>query len=75
MSIATPPMVPPDQEEIEYPASDGEPMAETGLHVQAILLLFQALEDALAATDFIAADMFCSGTGRRASPSPASRPT
>jgi Uma2 family endonuclease len=33
-------------------------MAETGLHVQAIMLLFQALEDARPVTDFIAADMF-----------------
>jgi len=33
-------------------------MAETGLHVQAIMLLFQALLDARPATDFVAADMF-----------------
>ena len=58
MSIATQSMAPPDPEEIEYPASDGQPMAETGLHVQAIMLLFQALEDALPTTDFVAADMF-----------------
>jgi Uma2 family endonuclease len=28
-----------------YPSSDGEPMAETGIHVMTILMLFQALED------------------------------
>ena len=28
-----------------YPSSDGEPMAETGIHVMTILLLYQALED------------------------------
>jgi len=58
MSIATPSTAPPGQDEIEYPASDGQPMAETGIHVRAILLLFQGLEDALPATDFIAADMY-----------------
>src|SRR4051794_1789758 len=58
MSVATPSMAPHGREEIEYPASDGQPMAETGIHVQAIMLLFEALRDALPATDFIAADMF-----------------
>jgi hypothetical protein len=33
-------------------------MAETGLHVKAILQLFVLFEDYLAATDFIAADMY-----------------
>jgi Uma2 family endonuclease len=33
-------------------------MAETGLHVQAILQLFVLFEDHLPATDFIAADMY-----------------
>jgi Uma2 family endonuclease len=58
MSIAIPPKAAPGQDEIEYPASDGQPMAETGLHVQAILQLFVLFEDHLPATDFIAADMF-----------------
>ena len=58
MSIATPSTAPPGREEIEYPSSDGEPMAETGLHVQAILLLFQALLDSQPVTDFVAADMY-----------------
>jgi Uma2 family endonuclease len=58
MSIATPSIVPPGQDEIEYPASDGQPMAETGLHVQAILQLFVLFEDHLPVTDFIAADMY-----------------
>ena len=58
MSIATESMAPPNPEEIEYPASDGQPMAETGIHVQAILLLYATLVDALPTTDFVAADMF-----------------
>ena len=58
MSIAMQSTAPPGQEEVVYPASDGEPMAETGLHVQAILELFQALSDALPVTDFVAADMY-----------------
>jgi Uma2 family endonuclease len=33
-------------------------MAETGLHVQAIIQLFVMFQDHLSATDFIAADMF-----------------
>src|SRR5205823_3967056 len=33
------------QEEIYYPSGDGKPMAETPIHVLAIMLLFQALED------------------------------
>ena len=40
MSIAEP-NAPP----VEYPSGDGQPMAETGLHVRAITLLHQALED------------------------------
>lgn len=31
--------------EIDYPSGDGKPMAETGLHVRANMLLHQALED------------------------------
>jgi Uma2 family endonuclease len=58
MSIATPSIVPPGEDEIDYPASDGEPMAESGIHVQAILQLFVSFEDHLPATDFIAADMY-----------------
>jgi Uma2 family endonuclease len=43
-----------------YPASDGKPMAETPLHVAAIILLLQALEDYFARkTDvFCAANIF-----------------
>jgi Uma2 family endonuclease len=47
-------------QEIRYPSSDGEPMAETPVHVQAIILLLQALQDVFrsAADVFVAADMF-----------------
>jgi len=47
-------------QEVFYPSSDGEPMAETTLHVQAIILLLQALQDFFraAAEVFIAADLF-----------------
>jgi Uma2 family endonuclease len=58
MSIASPSTARPDQHEIVYPASDGQPMGETGLHVLAILQLFQAFLEHLPATDFPAADMF-----------------
>ncbi len=46
--------------EVFYPSGDGEPMAETGIHVQAIVMLHQALQDFFAdRTDvFIASDMF-----------------
>src|SRR5262249_17379879 len=50
MSIATPSTAPPGQDEIEYPASDGQPMAETGIHVQTIFQLFEAFQDHLPAT-------------------------
>lgn len=45
---------------IEYPSSDGQPMAETGIHVRAIELLHQALEDFFRGRPdvFIAADMY-----------------
>jgi Uma2 family endonuclease len=45
---------------IEYPASDGQPMAETGIHVQAIIHLHQALQDFFSDRRdvFIASDMF-----------------
>jgi Uma2 family endonuclease len=60
MSIASPPFVDDLAEEIFYPASDGEPMAETPVHVLAIMLLFQALEDFLAPylDIYLAANMF-----------------
>jgi Uma2 family endonuclease len=58
MSILVPSTAAAGQDKVEYPASDGQPMAETGIHVRAIMLLFQGLEDALPATVFIAADMF-----------------
>lgn len=43
-----------------YPSSDGEPMAETPIHVQAIYLLHQALEDFFKGREdvFIASDIF-----------------
>ena len=43
-----------------YPESDGEPMAETGIHVRAIELLHQALDDFFDDRPdvFVAADMF-----------------
>lgn len=54
MSIAEP-RTPP----IEYPSGDGKPMAETGLHIQAIMLLHQALEDFFGAESdaFVASDL------------------
>jgi Uma2 family endonuclease len=58
MSTATPSTARPGQDEIFYPASDGQPLGETGLHVLAILQLFQAFLDHLPETDFPAADMF-----------------
>jgi Uma2 family endonuclease len=59
MSLLTP-GTPAPVPEVEYPASDGEPMAETPLHVRAIMLLFQALEDCLAYLPdvYIGANMF-----------------
>lgn len=44
---------------IDYPASDGQPMAETPTHVNAIVLLHQALEDFFARRSgvFIASDI------------------
>lgn len=50
-------------EELEqlYPSGDGQPMAETPIHVRAIMLLHQALEDFLLPRDpdvFIASDIF-----------------
>jgi Uma2 family endonuclease len=41
-----------------YPSGDGEPMAETGIHVVAIMHLHQALLDALEESWFVASDMF-----------------
>lgn len=49
-----------DDVEVIYPSSDGQPMAETPIHVRAIILLFQALEDNLfprRPDDYVAADM------------------
>jgi len=45
---------------IHYPSSDGKPMAETGIHVNAIMLLHQALQDFFADRPdvYIASDMF-----------------
>jgi Uma2 family endonuclease len=46
-------------EDLLYPSSDGEPMAETTLHVQAMIWLFEALQDFFrsAADVFVAADL------------------
>jgi Uma2 family endonuclease len=54
MSSAT---VKPD---VEYPSGDGQPMAETPVHVDAIMLLHQALEDFFRGREdvFIASDIF-----------------
>jgi Uma2 family endonuclease len=59
MSIANPTGTLADLS-IIYPAEDGEPMAETPMHVRALILLFQALEDylALRLDIYIGADMF-----------------
>ncbi|MBP3953691.1 Uma2 family endonuclease [Gemmata sp. G18] len=45
---------------IEYPSGDGQPMAETWLHVRAIMWLHQALEDFFGPRSdvFIASDMY-----------------
>jgi Uma2 family endonuclease len=48
----------PAELEKVYPSGDGEPMAETGIHVVAILHPHQALLDALEDSWFIAPDMF-----------------
>jgi Uma2 family endonuclease len=60
MSILTPSSAPEaeDRAEIEYPAEDGQPMAETAIHVQAIIVLFQGLLDALPESVFVVPDMF-----------------
>jgi Uma2 family endonuclease len=54
MSIA------PTPKAVEYPSGDGQPMAETPLHVRAIMLLHQALEDLFHGRDdvYIASDQF-----------------
>ncbi|QEL20325.1 Uma2 family endonuclease [Limnoglobus roseus] len=46
--------------EIEYPSEDGEPMAETPIHAEAMMLLHQALQDFYADRSdvFIATDAF-----------------
>jgi Uma2 family endonuclease len=45
---------------IEYPSSDGQPMAETPTHVEAIMLLHQALQDFFRDRSdvFVASDIF-----------------
>jgi len=57
--VAARPVVEP-HDGIHYPSSDGEPMAETPIHIRALLLLLQAMEDTLGnLTDvFIAANIF-----------------
>ena len=46
--------------EVEYPESDGEPMGETGFHVRASMLLYEALRQFFRSRDdvYVAADMF-----------------
>jgi Uma2 family endonuclease len=59
MSLAAAKIGEKDQE-VFYPCSDGQPMAETTLHIRAIILLLQALQDFFqhAAEIFVAADLF-----------------
>ena len=49
-----------EQPKLVYPESDGKPMAETGIHVRAIHLLFELLEEFFRDRPdvFLAADMF-----------------
>ena len=68
------PLAEPTTPPVEYPSGDGQPMAETWLHVQAIMLLHQALEDFFRARPdvFIASDLFWyweeGNTGARVAP-------
>jgi len=50
----------PLEKEIHYPESDGEPMAETELHLQEMVYVWQALADRFEAEPdvFVGADMF-----------------
>jgi Uma2 family endonuclease len=60
MSTARRIVAPEWEDEDLYPAEDGEPMAETQIHIRAIILLFQAFEDFLIRQldIYIAANMF-----------------
>jgi Uma2 family endonuclease len=60
MAFSTQTAPAPAEDDILYPSSDGEPMAETPIHIRALILLLQAMQDFLAAlTDiYIGADMF-----------------
>jgi len=53
-------MIPTPTIEVDYPSSDGQPIAETPLHFEAIMLLHQALQDFFRdRTDvFVASDIF-----------------
>ncbi|QJW94113.1 hypothetical protein FTUN_1632 [Frigoriglobus tundricola] len=53
-------IVGPQSPPIEYPSGDGQPLAETWLHVQAIMPLHQALEDFFRDRSdvFVASDLF-----------------
>ena len=67
------PLAEPTTPPVEYPSGDGQPMAETWLHVQAIMLLHQALEDFFRARPdvFIASDLFWywqEGSGLKVAP-------
>jgi Uma2 family endonuclease len=58
----------PLEEEIYYPESDGEPMAETQLHMKEMVYLVEALEERFQDTPdvFVAANLFFYyGKGRR----------
>jgi Uma2 family endonuclease len=50
----------PQTSAIEYPSEDGEPMAETPVHVEAIMLLHQAIQDFFRDRPdvFVASDIF-----------------
>jgi Uma2 family endonuclease len=60
MTVALTKPVKSEQYEVVYPDSDGEPMAETGIHVRTILHLYGALLNHYRRREdvYIAADMF-----------------
>ena len=60
MSLTIPTEAASLDESLLYPSSDGEPMAEAPVHIRALILLLQAMEDFLAAMTetFIAANAY-----------------
>ena len=58
MSIAIQSMAPPDPEEIEYPASDGQPMGRPGFMSRRSFSCSRRCPTPCPSTDFLAADMF-----------------